>query len=58
MNNGICFTLAALLVLVFSAVNLFLPYALLAAGLLIGLGWACGWIKKRTRSAECPLGFC
>jgi hypothetical protein len=58
MNNAICLTLAVLLVLAFTAVNLFLPYALAVAGVFIGLGFACGTIKRRGRSAQCPLGFC
>lgn len=58
MNNAICLTLAVLLVIVFTAVNLFLPYALVVAGAFIGLGFACGIIKRRRRSAQCPLGFC
>jgi hypothetical protein len=58
MNNAICLALTALAVIAFTAVNLFLPYALLAAGAFIGLGFACGIIKRRKRSAQCPLGFC
>jgi hypothetical protein len=58
MNNAICLTLAVLLIIAFTAVNLFLPYALVVAGVFIGLGFACGIIKRRRRSAECPLGFC
>jgi hypothetical protein len=58
MNNAICSTLAVLLVIAFTAVNLFLPYALVVAGAFIGLGFACGIIKRRRRSAQCPLGFC
>ncbi len=58
MKNTLCLTIAVLLLLVFSAVNLFLPYALLAVGLFVGLAATCGFIKRRTRSAACPLGFC
>ena len=58
MNNAICLTLAVLLVIAFTAVNLFLPYALVVAGAFIGLGFTCGIIKRRSRSAQCPLGFC
>ena len=58
MINAICLTLAVLLILAFTAVNLFLPYALAVAGVFIGLAFACGVIKRRTRSAACPLGFC
>ena len=58
MNNAICLPMAVLLIIAFTAVNLFLPYALVAAGAFIGLGFACGIIKRRKRSAQCPLGFC
>jgi hypothetical protein len=58
MNDAICLTLSAFLILAFTAVNLFLPYALVVAGAFIGLGFACGMIKRRSRSAQCPLGFC
>lgn len=58
MNNAICLALAAFLLLAFTAVNLFLPYALVVLGAFIGLGFACGIIKRRSRSAQCPLGFC
>ena len=58
MNNAICLTLAVLLIIAFTAVNLFLPYALAVAGVFIGLAFACGAIKRRRQSAECPLGFC
>ena len=55
--NYICGASLILLLLGFTAVNLFLPYALLVFGLIVGLAAACGAIKKRTRQ-ECPLGFC
>jgi len=58
MKNAICITAAVLLILAFTAVNLFLPYALVVAALFIGLGFACKTIQRRTRGAECPLGFC
>jgi hypothetical protein len=58
MTNAICLTLAAFLILAFTAVNLFLPYALVVVGAFIGLGFTCGMIKRRRRSAQCPLGFC
>lgn len=58
MNNAICLALAILLVIAFTAVNLFLPYAVVVVGAFIGLGFACGIIKRRKRSAQCPLGFC
>jgi hypothetical protein len=53
----LCGLTAILLLIVFSAVNLFLPYALLAFALIVGLAVACGTIKKRS-GQECPLGFC
>ena len=58
MNNALCIILAVFIVITFTAVNLFLPYALVAAGAFIGLGFACGIIKRRKRGAQCPLGFC
>lgn len=58
MNNAICLALAVLLVIAFTAVNLFLPYALVVAVAFIGLGFTCGIIKRRKRDAQCPLGFC
>ena len=58
MNNIICLSLAVLMIIAFTAVNLFLPYALAVAGAFIGLAFACGGIKRRRRSAQCPLGFC
>ena len=58
MQNSLCIFAALALLLVLSAVNLFLPYAMLTVALFIGLGFACGWIKRRTRGADCPLGFC
>jgi hypothetical protein len=58
MNNAICLSLAVLMIIAFTAVNLFLPYALVVAAAFIGLAFACGIIKRRRRSAQCPLGFC
>ena len=55
--RSICGLAALFLLLVFSAVNLFLPYALVVFALLIGLAFFCGIVKRRTRK-ECPLGFC
>jgi len=46
------------LIIAFTAVNLFLPYALIVAGAFIGLGLTCGIIKRRKRGAQCFLGFC
>jgi hypothetical protein len=53
----LCVGLAILLLLLFSAVNLFIPYALVVLGLFIGLGFICQVIKKSSKK-ECPLGFC
>jgi hypothetical protein len=58
MDNIICLSLAVLLIIAFTAVNLFLPYALIVAGAFIGLGLTCGIIKRRKRGAQCFLGFC
>lgn len=52
-----CGALAVSLLVLFSAVNLFLPYALLVIGALAGLGFACRVIA-RSRKTECRLGFC
>jgi hypothetical protein len=52
-----CGALAVGLLVLFSAVNLFLPYALLVLGALVGLGFACRAVA-RTRRSECRLGFC
>lgn len=58
MNNILCLSAAVFLLILFSAVNLFLPFGVLVIGLFIALGFACGLIKRRSRSAQCPLGFC
>jgi len=58
MKDGLCISITIFLVLAFTAVNLFLPYALLVIALFVGLALACGMIKRRGRSSECPLGFC
>ena len=55
--NQLCGIAAVILLIAFSAVNLFLPYALVVFGLIIGLAFACGAVKRRT-GKECPLGFC
>lgn len=56
MKNA-CTIAAVVLLIAFSAVNLFLPYALIVLGLLFGLGYACKVIQ-RSRNRECRLGFC
>lgn len=53
----LCGIITVVLLIAFSAVNLFLPLALLVFGLIVGLALACGIIKKRTKQ-ECLLGFC
>ncbi len=53
----ICITAAIVLLIAFSAVNLFIPYALVVLALLFGLGYACKVIQ-RSRNRECKLGFC
>jgi len=55
--NHLCAVAAVMLLIAFSAVNLFLPYALVVFALIIGLAFACGTVKRRT-GKECPLGFC
>ncbi len=55
--NHLCLFAAVVLLIAFSAVNLFLPYALVVLGLLFGLGYACKVIQK-SRNRECRLGFC
>jgi hypothetical protein len=55
--NNICIVIAVALLVAFSAVNLFIPYALLALALFIPLGFACRVIS-RARKQECRLGFC
>ena len=53
----ICTIAAIVLLIAFSAVNLFIPYALVVLALLFGLGFACK-IIQRSRNRECRLGFC
>jgi hypothetical protein len=55
--KDMCIGLAVLLLVLFSAINLFIPYALIVLGLFVGLGFICGVIKKSSKK-ECPLGFC
>lgn len=55
--NQICTIAAIALLVLFSAVNLFLPYAIVVVGLFLGLGFACKAIQ-RSRNRECRLGFC
>ena len=53
----LCIIAAVSLLVIFTAVNLFLPYALLVLALFIPLGFACKVIS-RSRGRECRLGFC
>lgn len=55
--KSICGIAAIILLIAFSAVNLFLPYALAVFALFIGLAFVCGIVKRRSKQ-ECPLGFC
>ena len=55
--KNICTVIAVGLLIAFSAVNLFLPYALLVLALFIPLGFACQGSGRSTRK-ECRLGFC
>ena len=56
-----CALVAVVLLLAFSAVNLFIPYALILLGLAAGMaylfGVPCG-LFERGRRAECRLGVC
>lgn len=57
----ICAFAAMLFLALFTAVNLFLPYALIvlatAVGLAAALGIPCG-LLRRGRKGECRLGYC
>ena len=53
----LCLLSAIILAVAFSAVNLFLPFALIIFAAAIGLGILCGVIKN-PRSEECMLGRC
>ena len=55
--NNICIVIAVGLLIAFTAVNLFFPYALLVLALFIPLGFACQVIGRSSKK-ECPLGFC
>jgi len=60
MKTG-CALAAVLLVVAFTAVNLFIPYALLilafGIGLAVFVGVPCGFLT-RGRKGECRLGYC
>lgn len=57
----ICGVAAIFLVAAFTAVNLFIPYALAVFALAVGMayffGIPCGWLT-RDRKGECRLGYC
>jgi hypothetical protein len=55
--KNLCIFIALGLLVAFTAVNLFLPYALLVLALFIPLGFACKVIS-RSQKKECRLGFC
>ena len=58
MKSSFCIISAILLFAAFLAMNLFLPYAVLIFGLFVSLGFACRLFKRRSGTAECPLGVC
>jgi hypothetical protein len=59
--KSICALVALAFLFVFTAVNLFIPYALIVLAAAIGLsavlGIPCGW-WTRDRKGECRLGIC
>jgi hypothetical protein len=59
--NILCAFAAIAFVIAFTAVNLFIPYALVVFGLAIGfaaiLGIPCGFLT-RDHKGECRLGYC
>jgi hypothetical protein len=55
--KSMCAIAAIALLIAFSAVNMFIPYALIGLALLVGLGYSCK-IIQRSRGRECRLGFC
>ena len=57
MNTYLCGFLALGLLVLFSTVNLFLPYALLIIGAILGLGYACRTFS-RSEKRECMFGMC
>lgn len=57
--SHLCTILAAALVILFSAVNLFLPYALLVIGIGFLLAFSCGLLRSKHAGAgqgECLFG--
>jgi hypothetical protein len=61
MMKMVCAFVAVVLLLAFTAVNLFIPYALILLGLAAGMaflfGIPCG-LFARDRKGECRLGIC
>lgn len=59
--KAFCAWVAFIFLTVLTAVNLFVPYALMvlaaAVGLSVFLGVPCGWLT-RGRKGECRPGFC
>jgi hypothetical protein len=59
--NIFCALAAIAILVVFSAVNLFIPYALIVLVLAIGMvaffGISCG-LLNRDQKSECWLGYC
>lgn len=59
--KAVCVFAALVLLALFTAVNLFLPYALMVIAVAIGLaaliGIPCG-LLTRDRKGKCRLGFC
>ena len=53
----LCVISYIILAVVFAAVILFLPYAVLLLAVAIALGFPCK-IFRRSRKQECRLGFC
>jgi hypothetical protein len=59
--KAVCTLFALLFLVLFTAVNLFLPYALIVLAAAIGfsalLGLPCG-LWRRDHKGECRLGIC
>jgi hypothetical protein len=53
----ICMISYVILAIVFAAVSLFLPYAILVLAAAVVLGFPCK-IFRRSNAKECRLGFC
>jgi len=53
----LCIISAFTFVVLFAALNLFLPYAVLVLVLAVAIGFPCK-ILRRSSKQECRLGFC